>query len=71
MEIDNFLNRIPGCACDVGNDGALEAEKAVEEGGFPDIWLAENHRPDSFSDNATLVCSGEEGIDDFQDAENT
>ena len=59
VEVDDFLDRIARGSGDVGNDGALEAEEAVEERGFSDIGFAENDRADTFAQDTTLVGGGE------------
>lgn len=71
VEVDDFLDRIPGGACDIGHDGAVEAKEPVEEGGFADVGFPENHRADTFAEDASLVGGGEERVDCGEDALDT
>ena len=39
-----FLHRVAGGTGHIGDDGALVAQKRIEQGGFAGIGLAQNHR---------------------------
>ena len=67
VDVDVFLDDVPGCPFDIGHDGFFLAQEVVEKAGLPDVWTADDSSRDPFAEDFTTAsCLEEIGQEGFK-----
>lgn len=61
MNLDDFFDRVAGRAGSGADDGAFEAEEAVEQAAFADVGFSYDDSAGTVAQNAALFCGSEQG----------
>ena len=60
IDVDVFLDDVPGGSFDIGHDGFFLAKKIIEEARLADVWTTDDSSRDPFTQDLTATGSLEE-----------